>query len=360
MNPATKLIGHETIRKQFRTALGKGRLASSFLFTGPLGIGKRHFANYLAQAVFCDQNPPEQLDPCGVCPACQQVKALTHPDLHVIEKPADKRDIPVETLIGDREHRMREGLCHEIAMKPMLGQRKVAIIDDADHLNEEGANCLLKTLEEPAPGSLLILISTSPLRQLPTIRSRCQLIRFAPLTTLQVVDVLQTLELTCSPEEIQRAASCASGSVQAALDWLDEDLHEFRETLFRQLEANDVTRDDFAKTLSKFVESAGTEASVRRRRLDRVLELAIEFYQSVMVWSADIAETEIPDPTPIMHAAGWCRDPELAANCLQTCMNAQAALHANAHIPTLVDAWMIELGRVARGDTQVLDTFAQL
>ena len=352
------LVGHDAILEQFKTALGRGRLASSFLFTGPQGVGKRRFANHLAQSVFCGETRPEQLQPCGVCPSCQQVNAFTHPDLHIIEKPTDKRDIPVDLLIGERDHRMREGLCHDIAMKPTLGGRKVAIIDDADFLNEEGANCLLKTLEEPPASSILILISTSPLRQLPTIRSRCQLIRFLPLSTLQVVEVLNSLDLTHPPEDLEKAANYSNGSVKTAVDWLDQDLHDFRDTLFAQLEAKDVTRDNFCHVLQKFIESAGTEASDRRKRLHRVLELSIEFYQAVMVWSADIAETEIADPTPIMHAAGWCRDPELAANCLQTCFNAQAALNANAHIPTLIDGWMIELGKVARGEVQVQDTFS--
>ena len=78
---------------------------------------------------------------------------------------------------------MREGLCHDIALKPFRGGRKIAIIDDADYLNQEGANCLLKTLEEPPEKSVIILIGTSQQRQLPTIRSRCQIVRFAPLST---------------------------------------------------------------------------------------------------------------------------------------------------------------------------------
>ena len=73
---------------------------------------------------------------------------------------------------------MREGLCHDISLKPYSGRRKVAVIDDADYLNQEGANALLKTLEEPPPKSLLILIGTSEQRQLPTIRSRCRRLRW--------------------------------------------------------------------------------------------------------------------------------------------------------------------------------------
>ena len=81
------------------------------------------------------------MDPCGECPGCVQVAAGTHPDLILVAKPEDKSFLPLELLIGDKEHRMREGLCHDIGLKPFMGGRKVAIIDDADHLNAEGANC---------------------------------------------------------------------------------------------------------------------------------------------------------------------------------------------------------------------------
>ena len=70
-----------------------------------------------------------------------------------VEKPADRTFIPVSLLIGEPDVRMREGFCHDVRIKPLMGQRKVAIIDDADFLNEEGANCLLKTLEEPPAGN---------------------------------------------------------------------------------------------------------------------------------------------------------------------------------------------------------------
>src|SRR4029450_8202547 len=97
---------------------------------------------------------------------------------------------PLELLIGDAEHRMRAGLCYNIALKPFSARRKVAIIDDADYLNKEGANCLLKTLEEPPPKSLLIMIGTSEQRQVPTIRSRCQIVRFQPLAEEDVAELL--------------------------------------------------------------------------------------------------------------------------------------------------------------------------
>ena len=102
--------GHDSIVARFREALARGRLASTFLFVGPAGIGKRTFALKLAQALLCQDRPASALDPCERCPACVQVAALTHPDLEIVGKPRDKSAIPVETFIGDREHRMQEGL----------------------------------------------------------------------------------------------------------------------------------------------------------------------------------------------------------------------------------------------------------
>ena len=109
---------------------------------------------------------------------------------------------------------MREGLCHNISLKPYRGGRKIAIIDDADFLNQEGANCLLKTLEEPPPKSILILIGTSEQKQLPTIRSRCQVIRFRPLAESTVAELLVSQGLIESEVEAERLAGLSGGSLE--------------------------------------------------------------------------------------------------------------------------------------------------
>ena len=118
-----------------------------------------------------------------------------------------------------------------------MGGRKIAIIDDADFLNAEGANCLLKTLEEPPPRSTLILIGTSPAKQLPTIRSRCQLIRFRPLATDVVAELLTSTGLVRDPAEARRLARYSEGSVQRAMELADPELWSFRGTLLERLSA---------------------------------------------------------------------------------------------------------------------------
>src|SRR5262249_51584554 len=185
-----RLVGHDEIADRFRRALAEGRFAHTFLFVGPEGIGKRSFALALARALLCQQRAAELLDPCGQCPSCVQALAGTNPDLILVGRPAGKSDIPVGVLKGDDTYPVEQSLLFNLGLRPFYGGRKVAILDDADFLNITGANCLLKTLEEPPPASLLVLISTSAEKQLPTIRSRAQLVRFRPLTEEQVAKLL--------------------------------------------------------------------------------------------------------------------------------------------------------------------------
>ena len=262
--------GHDEVAERFRLALGAGRLASSFLFVGPPGVGKRLFAEKLAQALLCANAAEEQLTPCGKCTSCLQVASRTHPDLYVIEKPADRASIPLSLFVGDDAHRMREGLCHDIALKPFMGGRKVAIIDDADTLGEESANCLLKTLEEPPPRSVLILIGTSADKQLPTIRSRCQTIRFQPLASQEVAEILESRGLIADPQQARRLSEFAEGSVQRALELADDELWAFRLQLLRALASPQVESVALARELVAFVDAAGKEAGVRRARARQV------------------------------------------------------------------------------------------
>ncbi len=337
--------GHDDVVEQFRRALRRGRLASSFLFAGPAGIGKRTFALKLAAALLCEQRAEEDLDPCGECPACVQVAAGTHPDVQLVSKPEDKAFIPVELFIGDREHRRREGLCHDIGLKPFMGGRKIAIIDDADHLNAEGANSLLKTLEEPPPKSILILIGTSPARQLPTIRSRCQLIRFRPLPVEAVAELLVSRQLVDDPAEARRLAQYSEGSLQQAMELADAELWEFRTKLFEQLAEPVLDSVRFSKTVASFVDEAGKEAALRRGRMRQVTRFAAEFYRQLLRAQNGAAPTDDTElaaciTRALTHAPA---DPEQTIARLDRCLLAGQQIDRNANQSTLIETWLDDL-----------------
>jgi DNA polymerase III subunit delta' len=343
--------GHDDVVEQFRRALARGRLASSFLFAGPAGVGKRTFALKLAQAMTCQTRPEAALDPCGTCPSCVQIAAGTHPDLKLVGKPDGKADIPVALLIGDKEHRRREGLCHDISLKPDLGGRKIAVIDDADYLNAEGANALLKTLEEPPPRSVLILIGTSPAKQLPTIRSRCQLIRFQPLDVDVVAELLVSKGLVTDAAEARRLAQYSEGSVQRAIELADPELWSFRNTLFEGLAQATLDTLQLAKSVAALVDAAGKEASARRARLRQVVGFAADFYRQLL--HAQCGTSQSDDKELQAHVAQAMErglgDREATAGRLDRCLDATAQIDRNANQSTLIECWVDDLAAGAGG-----------
>jgi DNA polymerase-3 subunit delta' len=342
---------HDEIVDRFRIAIERNRLASTFLFVGPGGIGKRAFALKLAAALLCETSPETDFNPCGTCPACQQVNSGSHPDLELVAKPKNKSAIPIELFIGDREHRRREGLCHNIGLKPFRGGRKIAIIDDADYLNQEGANCLLKTLEEPPPRSVLILIGTSVQKQLPTIRSRCQIVRFQPLPDEVLADLILSQQLVENHDQAATLAQLSHGSLEAAAKLVDPEIREFRAALFEQLSLIDVSQNGFPKQLTSFCEAAGKEATKRRVRLEAVVDMAVEFYRELVRSLAGQSPGSDSDLTRaiLRTREDWMGDVEQAVDCLQRCIEAHSEIRGNANLTTLIECWLDDLSQIGLG-----------
>lgn len=343
----SEIKGHDEIVERFRRAIARNRLASTFLFVGPTGIGKMMFARELAKALLCEHHRETELLACDACPACQQVAADSHPDLDIVSKPDDKSVIPVDLLIGDADHRRREGLCHNLALKPFRGGRRIAIIDDADCLNQEGANCLLKTLEEPPARSVIILISASEQKQLPTIRSRCQVVRFRPLAN----DVIATLlmageEEVVSPEDARRLARLSEGSVARALEFSDTAAWDFRQTLFTHLSKPDWNPRQLVGAITAHVEEVGKDATARRERLINVVDQTAGYFRQAMREASGIEN--VPEGEWSTTATGWTGGPQRASECVQRCLEAQGHVRANANQATLIECWIDDLATLTR------------
>jgi DNA polymerase III subunit delta' len=271
-----RVRGHEVQAEAFDRAVRRGRLAHAYLFVGPPGIGKRLFAVELAKALLCEA-PREDglLEACDHCASCVQIDASTHPDFLTAARPPEKAEFPIEL--------MRE-LCQHFSLKAARGRGKVLVIDDADDLNEESANCFLKTLEEPPPGSVLILIGTSTDRQRPTIVSRCQVVRFRPLPPETVAELLQANGVD-DPLLRERLARLVGGSPGQALTLADPALWEFRDALLRDLTAPRLDSVALAKTWIAFVQDAGKEAVHHRRRARLTLRLLIDFLRAALAFA---------------------------------------------------------------------------
>jgi DNA polymerase-3 subunit delta' len=337
--------GHDDVVARFRTAIERNRLASTFLFVGPEGIGKRTFALKLAQALLCTERSDAALDPCGRCDSCVQCLAGTHPDVERIAKPKDKSELPIALFVGPPDKRMQEGLCHNLSLKPFLGNRKIAIIDDADYLNEESANALLKTLEEPPPRAVLILIATSLDRQLPTIRSRCQTVRFQPLAPAVLAELIVAQGIAADPAAAQELAERAEGSLTKARELADAELWKFRRVLLARLSGEELDSVRLAEAINRFVDEAGTEAIVRRARLRQVIHFAAEFFRQLLRQLSDGPPIGDDDLQRAVAAATrwWPGGVELAADRLDRCLDALGHVDRNANQAALIYAWIDDL-----------------
>ncbi len=328
------LIGHDRLKKWFATAIRTGRLGGSFLLVGSHGVGKRTIATLLAQTLLCESSRPEELNPCGRCDSCVQVVAGTHPDLTQVGKPADKNSIPLELLIGRPESRMQEGFCRDIRLRPMTGTRKVAILHDADFLNEEGANCLLKTLEEPPAGAVILLIGTSEQRQLPTIRSRCQIIRVGPLSTDDATRLLREVHcVEASDHQIADAVEISGGDIHVAARLLSGTANEFHSTLSNLLATENPDPAGLARLINGQVELAGKDASKRRSAMRDIFSISVQHYRRQLRVEA-------------LKSAGRAS----TINRLDRSIRALREIDRNANQSTLIECYAADIAMATTGD----------
>jgi DNA polymerase-3 subunit delta' len=198
----TGIVGHTRVLEVLRRSLDSGKLHHAYLFSGPGGVGKRTTARGLAQALNCETKPGTG---CGRCNTCTRIERLLHPDY--MEIGPDGKWIKVGQ-IRELEGRLETG--------PFEGRAVVAVLSPADWMNLAAANALLKVLEEPRPAVHFVLAAAAPLRLPATVRSRCQVLRFGPLSTGQVVSFL-TRRAGLSEAVAGLAARLSEGSLGRAL-----------------------------------------------------------------------------------------------------------------------------------------------
>lgn len=332
-----RIRGHDALVEAFRRAVHRGRLAHAYLFTGPAGIGKRLFAVELAKALLCEaQRESSGLDACDQCSACVQIEAGTHPDFFQAVRPADSHEFPISL--------MRE-LCQDFSLRSARGRGKVVLIDDADDLNEESSNCFLKTLEEPPPGSILILIGSSADRQLPTVVSRCQVVRFAPLAIDIVDDLLreQGLEDKALRERVVQLSGGSPGFAQALAD---SDLVDFRRRLFDELARPTPDTVALAKKWMELVEDAGKESAAQRERARLMLHLLSDFLADALAINQGAAIRRVEaDDHPALNALAGRLGTERLLSLLERCLEADRQVERRVQLVLVLEGLLDALGQ---------------
>ncbi len=243
------LTGNQQVKTLLRRTLAAGRVPGAFLFTGEDGVGKKLFALELAKALNCRtpvktsaEDAGGAFEGCGQCPACERIAKFNypqssdsddwkgviwtdHPDVGMIVAP--KRVILVEQM---------RAVEREANYRPYEGKARVFLIEDADKLNEASANALLKVLEEPPHTSHIVLLTSRPAMLLPTIRSRCQMVRFSPIAAEELESYLVRNKIAKGAEAHLRARVSGGSLSRAVAEGFDEYLDQ-RKAMLRVLQA---------------------------------------------------------------------------------------------------------------------------
>jgi DNA polymerase-3 subunit delta' len=328
--PFRDIAGHARLRSLLAAAAHRGTLPPSLIFAGPEGVGKRRTAIALAQLLNCPSPGDEGLDACGVCPSCRRIARGVHADVMTIE-PEVSGSIKIDQV--------REAI-ERAAYRPFEGRRRVVIVDDADALQPEAQNALLKTLEEPPPSSVFVLVTARPDLLLTTVRSRCQRARFGRLTAADVASVL-VRDFKVDPAEARAAASAGDGTVRSAIERDSESAEVVREAAVGLLQvaaraSEPGRRLDAAKLLGSGGRGA-SERDVVARRLTAVASLLRDL--GVLIEQGDPESLANADLRAELDALRPAFDGERVVRAFQAVHRAVAALDRNAS-PKIVADWI--------------------
>ncbi len=264
-----RVLGQEKAKQNLQRALEKDELAHAYLFEGAEGLGKKNMALDLASALLCERNKDK---PCRICNSCLRISSGNHSGLKIIE---EEKVIKVDEI--------RE-LIKDIQLKPYEGKKKVYIICDADKINMQGQNALLKTLEEPPQYATIILLTTKRNSLLSTIVSRCQTIRLN-LVSLEIIKYYLVNEKKANEEEAQKIAAFSGGNVGKAVKLLEDvAFHERMENVIKI--CTDLMNVKLIKAIDKisFFEE-------EKSNIEEILDFMISWYRDLLVYK----ETENMD-----------------------------------------------------------------
>ena len=364
-----------------------GEVAHSWLLLGPPGAGKVAVALAMAAAANCRQAPGVG---CGVCSSCDRVIRQRHPDVHHV--------LPEGPLISVDQ--IRESVIPEAARSPFEGQRKVFIVEEADRMNEAAQNSLLKTLEEPQPDTMFVLVSDREDELLETIRSRCRIVRLEPVSFEDVVAVLESSGATA--EDARRAARISGGDLVLAQTVAFDAAFRERRALWASIPARlesavacldaaaeivdagraaakDREREqkkEVAELADALGEGRGTAAArnalakrhkreVRRAEeevLAEALDFLASFYRDVLVVRRGSEEDAVNvDLVDVIQA--WAVSDATDGGLLsatERCIVARESLTRNANVPLAIESALLALGRLARPPADVSSGAAAL
>jgi DNA polymerase-3 subunit delta' len=319
--PFADVLGHDHVKTVLARLIERSRLPGALLLAGPSGVGKKKLALEVACALVCES--PSAAGACARCHACLRSARGIHPDVFLIE-PATANAMKIDQV--------RDAV-RDILSRPFEGRARAFVLDEAHLLTEEASNALLKSLEEPPPTSHVLLVTASPQTLLPTIRSRCQILRVGALPPT-VIEGYLCERAGLPPEEARLRASLAGGSLGQALAFESEAYRSVREGVLRLLErvpaGDPLARLDSAQWMEE--QESLDLALLAMRSLLRDTAVAVSADAGARLLNQDLApriETLARGPLGARALAAW-----------EATAEAQEALRGNANKALTMDVLM--------------------
>ena len=278
-----QVVGQDRVVSLLRHSLEKGAIAHAYLLVGPPHVGKMTLAINLAQALNCEVAEP----PCGECTSCQKIASAKHPDVQIIGLTSNNNSAEAKLRVEISIDQIRE-MQHSANLPPFEGRHKVFIIDGAELLSNEAANCLLKTLEEPV-GRVIFVLLTSNDGLLPaTVVSRCQRLELLPLAASEVEAVLNSgwgVELQKAQLLARLSHGCLGWALSAASD---DSLLELRaERISRVL---DISNADYEERFT-YAAQLATQFSQSRGLVQEILDLWLDWWRDLLLVKVGYSDT---------------------------------------------------------------------
>jgi DNA polymerase-3 subunit delta' len=333
--PFQALIGHHRVLALLTRAIARGTLPPALLLAGPKGVGKRRTALAIAETLNClDLRTAGdfETDACGACASCRRIARGVHPDVVVLE-PGDTGTIKIGEIrdVIDRAN-----------YRPFEGRRRAVVVDEADAMRPEAQAALLKTLEEPCPGSVFVLVSSMPDALLPTVQSRCPRLRFGRLPAADVAGALMR-DHEYDETEARAAAADADGSIGRALAARTVDLVAARASAQGLLEHAARVSDPVQRLgLAKNLTGKKSTPAVEREQLAVYLRALASLLRDLGMLSAgvDAGSLANADLQPNLGRLTTAFGGERSTRAFAAVDRALGALERNAS-PKVVADWLV-------------------
>jgi len=336
--PFRDLVNQRHAIMLLRTAARGGRVSHAYLFAGPAGVGRYDTARAFAQLLNCER--PETGDACGECRPCRLIASGQYPDVRTVDVERglllnNDPDEQKKKVISIEQVR---ALRREVAFPPLEGRCKVYVFVGADNMQAEAANSLLKILEEPPAQVVIILIAESTVPMLPTVVSRCQLVRFSLVPAAEIEQVLVSRH-RLDPGRARFIAALAGGQLGKAITWATSpEALEWREQALDLLE-----RMETADPLERL--DAAEAAAKDKDRLADLLDVALFWYRDVLVWQEMRGDTYLVnlDRKERIAALGAAVPGPVLSERIKALEEAKDGLRRNVHPRLLLENLFLRL-----------------